>query len=67
MELIIGLVAVLVIALIVSEARARWAVYVLKRNHLSSLMRLEDQVRVSLPPVASELVSAAIHEEMSEV
>lgn len=67
MELIIALFALLVIALIWSESRSRWAVYTLKRNHLTSLMRLDDQVRVSLPQTAGELVSAAINEEMEGV
>jgi len=67
MELVIGLVALLVVALIASESRARYSAYALKRNHMASLMRLDDQVRVNLPPTASELMSAAIEEELNEV
>ena len=57
----------LVIALIASESRARHNAYALKRNHMASLMRLDDQVRINLPPTAGELVSAAIEEELNEV
>jgi hypothetical protein len=66
-ELIVGLIVLLVFALAWSESRVHRAVYTLKRNHLASLCRLDDQVRVSLPPLASELVSAAISEEIDEV
>jgi hypothetical protein len=67
MELIIGMIALLVVALIWSVSSSRLAVYTLKRNHLASLIRLEEQVKVSLPPLAGELVSAAINEEMDGV
>lgn len=67
MELLIGFVALLVVALIVSESRSRHNAYTLKRNHMASLMRLDDSVRVNLPPVAGELMSAAIEEELDEV
>lgn len=67
MELLIGFVALLVVALIGSESRSRYNAYALKRNHMASLMRLDDQVRTNLPPVAGELMSAAIEEELNEV
>lgn len=64
---IIFLIAVLVFCWISAEARLRWNTYVLKRNHVECLMRLDDQVLVSLPPDTGEMVSAAINEEMCEV
>jgi hypothetical protein len=67
MEFIIGLVVFLVALLIVSEGRSQEVAFTLRRRHLESLARLDDQVRVSLPPVAAELVAAAINEEMDGV
>jgi hypothetical protein len=67
MEFVVGLVGLLVFALVYSEARSRWAVYALKRNHIASLTRLDGVFRVSLPPVAGELVSAAIDEELDGI
>jgi hypothetical protein len=67
MLLPIGLIGVLALLLILSESRGRYQAYALRRRHMESLMRLDDQVKVSLPPEAGELVSAAINEELDEV
>ena len=63
----LGLIGVLVALLILSESRAIHQKYASRRRHMESLMRLDDQVRTSLPPLAGELVSAAINEELDEV
>lgn len=62
MELIVGLIVVLVVLLILSEARTRRTAYRLRRDHMDGLQRLDERVRVSLPPFEGELVSAAIDE-----
>lgn len=67
MEFVVGSIGVLVFCIILLWARHVRTCYVLKRNHFHSLMRLDEQTRVSLPPLAGELVSAAIDEELNQV
>jgi hypothetical protein len=67
MEFVVGLVMVLVFGIIMLASRHERARYLLKRRHIESLGRLDYIVRVSLPPIAGELVSAAIYEEQDGV
>ena len=38
-----------------------------KTRHINSLYRLEDAVRLNLPPVSAELIEAVIEEEIGKV
>ena len=67
MELFIGIIAVLVAGLIYMVSANISARFKLRRQHIECLHRLDDVVRVSLPPDAGEMVSAAINEELDEV
>jgi hypothetical protein len=67
MEFVVCLVSGLVFGVVVMFAQLVRDRYVLKRRHMDSLGRLDEVVRVSLPPIAGELVSAAIDEELSGV
>jgi len=66
MHFIVAVIGFLVFALIWSESRRARQVYTMKLRHVMSLYRLKDQVAVSLPATAGELVCAAIDEEIGE-